>query len=275
MHKVKKMYVLDHGVQYNDKSTMLAGYNAATFKEPHKLSTYIKIPIQTFLFECEEGYVLFDTACDPDYAVNWPSDMLERSPYEYPVNGLLPDRLKELGLTPEDINTVVMSHLHNDHAGCLSMFQKALVYVNDKEITTTLRNYVLKEPLDVHIPSDIRAIIKADLQWRTVTEEEFEVPVADGLTILNLGSGHSWGMLALRVDLENSGSFLLVSDALYSSENYGPPVHLPGIVYDTVGYVRTARTIEKYCKEHNCRILFGHDMEQFSTLRKAPLEYYD
>ena len=176
---------------------------------------------------------------------------------------------------PDDIGTVVMSHLHNDHAGCLHMFKKATVYVNNAEITTAVRNYVLKEPSDVHIPTDIKAIIDAELTWRPVMEDEFEVPVAQGLTIVNFGSGHSWGMLGLRVDLENSGSFLLVSDALYSAENYGPPVHMPGIVYDTIGYARTAKVIEKYCAAHGCRILFGHDAEQFAGLKKSPEAFYD
>lgn len=124
MSKLKRMYVFDNGVQYNDKSTMLAGYNVATFRDQKKVSTYITIPIQTFLFQCDDGYVLFDTACDPEFAQHWPADMLERSPYIYPENGLLPDRLRELGLLPDDIGTVVMSHLHNDHAGCLHMFKK-------------------------------------------------------------------------------------------------------------------------------------------------------
>lgn len=103
MSKLKRMYVFDNGVQYNDKSTMLAGYNVATFRDQKKVSTYITIPIQTFLFQCDDGYVLFDTACDPEFAEHWPADMLERSPYIYPENGLLPDRLRELGLLTAEI----------------------------------------------------------------------------------------------------------------------------------------------------------------------------
>ena len=41
MSKLKRMYVFDNGVQYNDKSTMLAGYNVATFRDQKKVSTYI------------------------------------------------------------------------------------------------------------------------------------------------------------------------------------------------------------------------------------------
>ena len=71
MSKLKRMYVFDNGGQYNDKSTMLAGYNVATFRDQKKVSTYITIPIQTFLFQCDDGYVLFDTACDPEFAQHW------------------------------------------------------------------------------------------------------------------------------------------------------------------------------------------------------------
>ena len=37
----------------------------------------------------------------------------------------LENRLKELGLGPEDFRWVVMGHLHTDHAGGLRIFQDA------------------------------------------------------------------------------------------------------------------------------------------------------
>lgn len=273
--KKMKMYVFDNGVQVVDKAIMLSGYGIATTENPNPPSTVIRIPMQTFLFEHEDGYVLFDTACDPDWEKNWPEQIKLQSPYEYPENGLLPDRLAQLGLTPMDIKYVVMSHLHVDHAGCLYMFKNAQVFVNDHELTNSVRNYVTGEPMDVHLPSDIEHFIQAKLNWRPVLDDEFELPLLDGLTIVNLGSGHSWGMLALRVDLENSGTFLLVADSLYSSENAGPPVHMPGIVYDTLGYLQVARKIQKYAEKYNCKILYGHDIEQFATLVKSTEGFYD
>ena len=128
MSKLKRMYVFDNGVQYNDKSTMLAGYNVATFRDQKKVSTYITIPIQTFLFQCDDGYVLFDTACDPEFAQHWPADMLERSPYIYPENGLLPDRLRELGLLPDDIGAMALQYAPQRFHARLNATEKTYVY---------------------------------------------------------------------------------------------------------------------------------------------------
>ena len=35
------------------------------------------------------------------------------------------------------------------------------------------------------------------------------------------------------------------------------------------------KAIEKYCAAHGCRILFGHDAEQFAGLKKSPEAFYD
>ena len=39
-----------------------------------------------------------------------------------------------VGLTPDDIDVVVCSHLHPDHCGCNAFFKRATVMVHEKEI---------------------------------------------------------------------------------------------------------------------------------------------
>ena len=51
--------------------------------------------------------------------------------------------LKMLGYQCSDVRYVVLSHLHEDHAGCLEFFPNAQVYVSDRELTQTLRSHVL------------------------------------------------------------------------------------------------------------------------------------
>ncbi len=271
-----KMHVLDCGTQKLDKGLLVAGCPLATIDNPDPKAIWQEIPIHTFLIESADGYVLFDTACSPDWKTKWPQFMFEQSPV-VAINEehSLLNRLDQLGVKPDDIGTVVISHLHNDHAGHLRYFKKATVYVNDAELTTTLRQYCLGEGLNVHVPVDIEAFLAAGLSWRPVMADEAEVDIAPGLKILNLGSGHSWGMLTLRVDLEKSGTFLLVADALYMAENAGPPIRVPGIIHDSVGFARSAKFLVDYAKKHNATILYGHDKEQFRTLRKAPGAYYD
>ena len=66
-------------------------------------------------------------------------------------NELLPNTLKKIGYSPDDIKYVVLSHLHEDHAGCLEMFTKAQIYVNDEELKQVLRLYALNALIFVMI----------------------------------------------------------------------------------------------------------------------------
>ncbi len=270
-----KMYVLDNGSQILDKSFLVAGCTSATTDNKNPDTIWQEIPIRSFLIDHPDGKIVFDTGCSPDFASKWPEFIHKQSPYRVTEEQIFLNRLAQLQVKPEDVQKVVMSHLHVDHAGNLSAFKNAEIFVNNDEFTTTLRNYVRGTDLDVHVPVDIEAFIAAKLNWRPVMPEEKEVPIAEGVTVLNLGSGHSWGMLGLRVDLKNSGTFLLVADALYLQENLGPPIKTPGIIHDSLGFVRTAKFLGDYAKKHHATILFGHDMAQFKTLKKSPAEYYD
>jgi len=271
-----KMYVIDNGKMWEDMSNMIAGNRMGMASNKTPMAEWGSIPIHTFLIDHPDGIVLFDTACDPEgMSKNWPDFIKELSPYEVPKGGSLPERLEQLKVHPKDVKYVVLSHLHVDHAGCLKMFTNSEVFVNDVEFTTTLRQYALNEDLNVHLKSDISEWLKAELHWHLIEKNRREYKLLDGLTIVNFGSGHSWGMLGLLVELTKSGSFLLVADALYSEVNAGPPIQLPGIVYDSVGYVETAKYISDYAKSKNAKVLYGHDSKQFKSLIKSTEGFYD
>src|SRR5579871_4027034 len=58
--------------------------------------------------------------------------MFDTGPYAY--RPLLLGRLKRIGLTPADIDTVVLSHLHWDTATNADLFPNAEVVVHDREL---------------------------------------------------------------------------------------------------------------------------------------------
>lgn len=270
-----KLYILDNGWETLDKSFFIAGANSGTASNKNPTNEWIDIPIQAALIEHEDGYILFDTGCDPDWEKNWPPFIAEQSPYYVTEEQHLLNRLSQLGVTPEQIKYVVISHLHVDHAGNLHRFKNAKVFVNENELLYTLRGYATGRELDVHVPSDIKHFLDAGLDWEPVPNDVRELEIAKGVKILNFGSGHSFGMMGLKVELKNSGSILLVADAIYCEENIKPEIKVPGILYDSLGYKRTAAYIIKYAEETNSRIFYGHDIAQFRTLKKAPDGYYD
>lgn len=270
-----KLYVLDNGYEKLDKSFFIAGANCGFVSDPNPDHVWIDIPIQAFLVDHPEGYIMFDTGCDTDFKKNWPPFIEEQSPYYVTEEQALPNRLAQLGVRPEDIRYVVISHLHVDHAGNLHRFRNAEVIVNESEFTTTLKAYVTRQDMDVHIPSDIEHFIDAKLNWHLLPDDVKEYELVPGVTLLNLGSGHSYGMVAMRVDLERSGRFLLVQDAIYFEENIKPEIQAPGICYDSLGYKRTAKFLLEYARKYGCTIWYGHDIRQYGTLTKSHEGFYD
>ena len=237
-----KFYILDNGWETLDKSFFIAGANSATASNRNPETEWINIPIQAYLIEHEDGWILFDTGCDPDWERNWPAFIPEQSPYYVTEEQLLLNRLAQLGVAPEDIRYVVISHLHVDHAGNLHHFKNAQVIVSEEEFTATLKAFVTGRGLDVHVPSDIR---------------------------------HSFGMVAMKVELEHTGPLLVVADAIYFEENVKPEIQVPGILYDSLGFRRSAQYLLDYAKRTGAKILYGHDMAQFETLIKSHQGYYD
>ena len=235
-----KFYILDNGWETLDKSFFIAGANSGVDSNRNPTNEWIDIPIQAYLVETDAGYILFDTGCDPDWKENWPAFIPEQSPYFVTEEQLLLNRLAQLGVSPDDIRYVVISHLHVDHAGNLH-----------------------------HVPSDIEKIIAAKLNWHLLPNDTKEYHLTDGVTLLNFGSGHSFGMVGMRVDLPKTGRLLIVADAIYCKENVEPEIKVPGILYDSLGYKRTAKYILDYARETGSKILYGHDMAQFKTLVKS------
>ena len=254
-----RMFLLDCGIIKIPRSAIIQDEESQ--KNPTEL---MPAPVQVFLIEHKEGWILFDSGCDPDgISGNWPEDY-RKMPFE----GMhLPARLETLGVRPDDIRRVVVSHLHFDHAGCLTLFKKARFIVSKTELDTTLHAYKNKLDMNAHLASDVENWMKADLAWEQIPPDVATVKLADGITLHNFGSGHSWGMLGLMVELPSSGNQFLISDAIYTRKNHGPPERLPGMLLDTEGYRKSIRFIESQASKSNATIIYGHDLAQFSALR--------
>jgi N-acyl homoserine lactone hydrolase len=76
------------------------------------------------LVDTPDGKLLWDTSCPRDWETRWaPTGLHEFFPYdEVAEEQYLDSRLAALGVAPEQIDYVLMSHLHFDHAGNVRNF---------------------------------------------------------------------------------------------------------------------------------------------------------
>lgn len=251
-----KLHLLDNGV-------LVLGSENPVICGGGKGGEAPRIPVHSFLLETSEGCVLFDCACDDHGMEVWPQ-WLRETPYVAGEGGTVVERLAELGVRPEDVRYVVLSHMHVDHMGCVKYFPQARTLVSAQEFLAVMREYSL-DRLDgtFHVKTDVDGALRACVQWQLVYEDC--LPLAEDVTVYNFGAGHSYGMLGLLVRTEH-GRYLLAADAVYSRAHYGPPARMAGVCSDEAGYYRTIERIRKIAEEHQAEVLFGHDMEQFRSL---------
>ncbi len=123
-------------------------------------------------------------------------------------------------------------------------------------------------------PNDHGAYVKADLEIPKnklhLVDNDFEF--AKNIKIITL-PGHTPGILGLMVHLENDGTLIFPMDAVYTEKNYGPPVKMSGIVYDSISFVDSIEKIRNLQKKHNAKVMYSHDMPFFRTMKLAPQHY--
>src|SRR5205809_5968054 len=85
-----------------------------------------QIPITCYLVRTSDAVILFDTGVSPRAV---PGLMRNDSYARFTDEDLLVHRLDALGLTADDVDLVVISHLHYDHAGGAAMFANSELVV--------------------------------------------------------------------------------------------------------------------------------------------------
>src|SRR6266567_2649699 len=92
----------------------------------HLPAEWVDVPTHCVLVDTPDGKLLWDTSCPRDWETRWaPTGLHDFFPYEKVSDEeYLDSRLKQIGVAPGDIDYVVLSHLHFDHAGNVQLFKE-------------------------------------------------------------------------------------------------------------------------------------------------------
>ncbi|MEM7508366.1 MAG: N-acyl homoserine lactonase family protein [Pseudomonadota bacterium] len=128
------------------------------------------------------------------------------------------EALAQINIRPEEIDEVIVTHLHYDHAGTLDSFPNAKFHVQAAEMAYAtgpcMCMSALKMPFSVeHIVQMVKHVYSGKVIFH-----EGDAGIAPGVTVHAIG-GHSKGLMSVRVKTE-AGWLCLASDAAHFYENF-------------------------------------------------------
>lgn len=122
--------------------------------------------------------------------------------------------LGEVGLSPKEVEVLILTHLHFDHVACAGLFENARIYVQRKEWEAAF------SPLPPLRPFYDQRLLEP-LEKMDLVLVEGDREVEEGLTLLHL-PGHTEGMQGLAFRTKK-GTAVLASDLLYTYLNLHSP----------------------------------------------------
>jgi glyoxylase-like metal-dependent hydrolase (beta-lactamase superfamily II) len=236
---------------------------------------WTEVPVVAFLVEHPRaGRVLVDTGFHPSIVVA-PHEAFGRiagrviKDLHVEPGQVVSAQLRELGIEPAEIGTVVMTHLHSDHASGIAEYPESTFVVSDAEWEAAgsggrMQGYWGRQ-------------FDHAFDWRTVA---FDADDADSyatfgrsLDLFGDGSlrlvstpGHTAGHMSVILRLREREA-LLTGDAAYTRRTIEKTA-LPYRMEDEHRFRRSLREIQLYEREKpGALVICGHDFAQWRTLR--------
>ncbi len=142
--------------------------------------------------------------------------------YRKPSEALAP-----LGVTPDEVTDLVLTHLHWDHAGGLPLFPKARMWIQKAEYGYYTGDAWQATGTHGGIePDDVLALVRLNTGGRVTLVDGDARPILPGITCYT-GGRHTYASQYLVVDTR-SGRVVVASDNVYLYENLEKHVPIAG-----------------------------------------------
>jgi glyoxylase-like metal-dependent hydrolase (beta-lactamase superfamily II) len=202
----------------------------------------------------------------------------ERSLRYHPYSKAEPNRpeqnmtsqLAKIGIKPEEIDIVVLTHLHWDHVGDVEKFSNAEFIVSGEELEFAFNPipslYVAYEALQIGMEPLFLKVIE-----RIKTVEMKEKEICEGVRVIPT-PGHTPGSISVVVDTKE-GSYVIAGDAVFKYANLkGAPEQrlrylMSGVYTDLIAMWRSYELIDEIVGHDIYRVIPGHDSEVFEKKR--------
>lgn len=220
----------------------------------------IRLGLNCLLVRTGTQNVLIDTGCGEKYTEK------EIRIYRIERDVTVPGQLGRLGLSPSDIDIVINTHLHFDHCGGNTCYDRSLVVPTFPKAEYIVR---AQEYEDASAPNERSAASYFEHNWSVLRERrmlrlvEKDEEIVPGIHLLHT-PGHTRGHQSVLIESEGR-SLLFLADLCPTSAH----IPLPWIMaYDLypMTTLQVRKGIYRRALAGNWLLFFEHDPEQPSGI---------
>ncbi|MFM0501429.1 N-acyl homoserine lactonase family protein [Paraburkholderia caffeinilytica] len=198
-----------------------------------------------WLIRNEQRVFVVDTGFSAEVAAKRGRTFLRR-----PIDGL-----RMLGVDAEQVEDVIITHLHYDHVGTFADFTRARFHLQDDEMAYATGRYMgyrqFSHSFEVE---DVVGMVRKVYEGRVVFHAG-DAELCPGITVHHIG-GHTPGLQCVRVRTKR-GWVVLASDASHYYEHFQTRRIFP-TVFNVGDAIDGYRTLEQLADSHE-HIIPGHD----------------
>lgn len=224
-----------------------------------------------------KGYFLLDVGLHPSFAEKSTGNfggLLGRIVKVRSTQGQdVITQLEKIHVRPSDIQSIVLSHFHLDHTSGLPLFRgnkDLTIYADGQEIHKASSPFAL---FDGYLRAHLRGLTPRAISFsKMIPPFERVCDFLDDGSIFIIGTpGHSPGHISVILNMV-AGPVLLTFDAVHRRANINEDIPPKGDYHVALESLNGIK--EFLCEFAQTRVIFGHDPDQFKTLKRLP-DYYE
>jgi N-acyl homoserine lactone hydrolase len=256
-----KLYRLDCGHSLaNDESVWTPGKNAGR---------NIEFSSTCWLIKHANEWVLWDTGV-PESALHNPQGWSTLPKLiVYHLDRSVTDQLAEIGLKPDNIGRVAISHTHGDHIGNVSLFPNSTIVMQRAEY-----NWIHSPDGSNDNVNQLMALARKLLgtpKGLELIDGDTDV-FGDGSVFLISTPGHTPGHQSLMVHLKKSGFIVLSGDVAHMEESFEKDI-VPSLNTNKAESIASMERVRQLLGTYKAAFFINHDKSQTDKLKLLPAFY--